>query len=654
MAGKKAAKPKAKAKVKTEKSTVTSVPKKLIDRANDDDTKSPAKIKPTRDDNAQIRKIVYDNFQALSDEEIYLLEVEGKNLFDTLAVDRARWRKGELEMGATYYAEKREKHQSATSALALLKPADATQPEDDALRAALEAVVSSKANIQQYVEWTELAASVNNLNLVAACRQALKMHPSRFAEYLQFGMSTLKMFRRLELHVTFKAVFDLMIPYFDKCLVASFTTFKAKDKSPSFWWRIYGYSAALVVPEAACSKAISLEEDEWATVAAEVKIVFDSSDVGKMIFRPAMRQIELNAVASVVQLHMDKLKDKDIDNALLVATRDAFVVDMKARGGNPSEVYAKPKDIDCRYRDVPSLVQCSSPMDQLNMRIEAFVRGLAVDKGLIDPMWCENELVGLRPVPAVTISPDVVLASANFRVALMDGLKEEDATAANIEDTIKSNCAFLKTIDCKCRIELAFWSSSIGENARARLQAAILDRLPSEGSMFSIDSSLLKLKGLKDSKLVTFAGSSLAAVLTTIIAFVANLQASTAPHLDKAGTSTFITTVKTRLALFLSFTEPASSKATITTLYGRDAALKIFSKVTKGKHEDVVYLDVLTLLAFGWLLDFTKLLLVKKLCAEMSTRSLSTDGPVKARPLKMKRMVSAADSKAIVANLFKL
>ena len=90
MAGKKAAKPKAKAKVKTEKSTVTSVPKKLIDRANDDDTKSPAKIKPTRDDNAQIRKIVYDNFQALSDEEIYLLEVDGKNLFDTLAVDRAR------------------------------------------------------------------------------------------------------------------------------------------------------------------------------------------------------------------------------------------------------------------------------------------------------------------------------------------------------------------------------------------------------------------------------------------------------------------------------------------------------------------------------------------------------------------------------------
>lgn len=73
---------------------------------------------------------------------------------------------------------------------------------------------------------------------------------------------------------------------------------------------------------------------------------------------------------------------------------------------------------------------------------------------------------------------DVIRGSALFREALSDMLSAEEATAANIAELVKKKTNFLMSVDNRCRVELSFWTSSIGDNARERVRAKILSCLP--------------------------------------------------------------------------------------------------------------------------------------------------------------------------------
>eukprot|EP00972_Heterocapsa_arctica_P010385 1527394-Heterocapsa_arctica.AAC.1 len=176
----KAAKAKEKARVATAaaKQNTAARSKLIIEQsAADEATESKRKLKK-RDSEQQVKKILYDHFKTLSDEEVYLHEFEGKSLHERLLDDRRAWKKGELDMGQKYYAKLRSEYANPCEIDSKLKPTNPADEQDDALAAALlQAVISGKNSVQQYVDWSETVPKVNNFNLIAVYRQAVKMPP---------------------------------------------------------------------------------------------------------------------------------------------------------------------------------------------------------------------------------------------------------------------------------------------------------------------------------------------------------------------------------------------------------------------------------------------------------------------------------------------
>ena len=77
-----------------------------------------------------------------------------------------------------------------------------------------------------------------------------------------------------------------------------------------------------------------------------------------------------------------------------------------------------------------------TPADHWLLACECFCMGFAVDRGLLQPLWSENDLVPAPPVydDGMVVDSELVKASAATRRILADKLENEDANPETIAD----------------------------------------------------------------------------------------------------------------------------------------------------------------------------------------------------------------------------
>ena len=63
-----------------------------------------------------------------------------------------------------------------------------------------------------------------------------------------------------------------------------------------------------------------------------------------------------------------------------------------------------PKEMKYIYRGVDIMVTVTLALDQYQVAVESYLRGLAVDAGLLKALWSEDELVGTRVKPSTKIA----------------------------------------------------------------------------------------------------------------------------------------------------------------------------------------------------------------------------------------------------------
>jgi hypothetical protein len=634
----------------------------LIDKTDGDEMGDSKRKLRRRDSDQQIKKIVYDNFRGWSDEEIYLREVNGSALYDRLRIDRRKWKSGEIEMGNKYYRELRVEFANPDAVEGRLKPTNPDDKQDDQLLAALTAMVTAKSHVNEFLDWAENVKNVNNFNLIAVYRQLLAMPPGRNVEYLTVSLAAMKMIKRLQLHETFPEPWALMRDHFDQCLVASVSQFKCQGRPVTFWWKAHRASASLVLPELSVDAAMAVQ-DKWVTVTEHVEAVWNSSAIGRALMDKAMRQVNLEKMSSVIDGFVRKMDTSGVavSVAMLSASREELLQEMQRRCTDATKAFDTPKEIECMYRGVPIRLICTSPLDQYNIRVAAWIRGLAVDEELLIPLWCESELIaGARAKTGRMVDDAVLTEAKNFRESAHDLLSVVEATGPNIEDVIKRKASFLQSVDRCCRLELAFWSSSIGDKAKMRVQASIKACLPSVGRPMVLSTSLQALDKLGESKLMVFAGAGMQSMFKSVQGFVSSLKVGASPALDKAGDSAFMLSVKECLALFLTFDSRAAgasagSADVVTVMYGEQAAKGRFAELAEvwGKNRDAVaYANVAILQAFNWLLGPAEQADLRKIgSAIVAKKSGDVSGGPAAKKSK-KGAVAPVDAKDLVAALF--
>ena len=86
--------------------------------------------------------------------------------------------------------------------------------------------------------------------------------------------------------------------------------------------------------------------------------------------------------------------------AMVAQIRQAWEAEMRSKLLDPTKPFDKPKAVIVKYRRVKSVAPCTIPIDQFNVMMEAAIRTIAADEGLLSPMWCEGNLVEkwLHPV----------------------------------------------------------------------------------------------------------------------------------------------------------------------------------------------------------------------------------------------------------------
>lgn len=159
-------------------------------------------------------------------------------------------------------------------------------------------------------------------------------------------------------------------------------------------------------------------------------------------------------------------------------TKEAFLMKMESIAADPTARFA-PKGMLPEYRRQEIRVTVSSPLDQLHVPTQCYVRTVCVEEGLLRSLRSEDDMAGSTENAKIGIDPEVARCSCVTRQTLAGTTDDDAATSGNIRETFraKSNC--LTSADHDWRIEQGFWVSMPGSPVERKVQRLKLNISPS-------------------------------------------------------------------------------------------------------------------------------------------------------------------------------
>ena len=173
-------------------------------------------------------------------------------------------------------------------------------------------------------------------------------------------------------------------------------------------------------------------------VQQRINDVVSSCKLGQQLLGHAKLQLSLGEMAETVNQHAALVTGKL--NAERLGEWEAAFQTAVAEAGVSSTTKFEEREVMLSYRDIRFPVTVTSIGEHYRLAVFARVVGLAVDAQLMDPMWCENGLVGLRPpVPEDFEVEDAVLRLAKpCRKVCTDALDDARATPTTIQETLNA------------------------------------------------------------------------------------------------------------------------------------------------------------------------------------------------------------------------
>jgi len=337
----------------------------LIDVHDHDDIEeslSKTKSLRRRGSDEIVEKAIRDNFAGWSQTETHVNKVEGKTIFQHIQ-DAKREKKvgNDIKLGKLYYSILRKKFETPDAPAQRLDAlvTDDTEDIDQSLVDGLMGLVRVKRSIELFLSWTETTEAVNQLCLVAAFKQLLKLPPQRTHENASLTIAVLRMIKRLGLHTKHTDEMSVMQEHFDSAAVKNFSCFKARGLGASQWWAANKDWAGLVLPSAEVDKCLA-EEGCWSNVQKELHAVAMSSDIGHRLFSRALQQVELDEISDIVDRSIAALGNK-ITPSIVAMTKKKFVNELNLVGVDATKPFDKVKEVDIQYRGLPTLVVTCSP-----------------------------------------------------------------------------------------------------------------------------------------------------------------------------------------------------------------------------------------------------------------------------------------------------
>lgn len=573
--------------------------------ADEMERKTPSKRgAPKRSLEAQVDKLLKDNFRSWGPQQTDCLLRNGMTLRQVLLRDKEKFNKGEVKMGKNYYIEMRrlyEDHQSPAKRLRVANPLDS---ESDKLRSALYELTSHRCNMKPFLAFLEEDIVDNQRTVVAVLKASLDVKVETSPKHCNIVLEVMRWVKRNGVHKTYASEVEVAKDHFDSALTKNFSFMKKNSVSLDEWWSTHGGIAELVVVRSDWEICMQCKS-KWVDVTDTLNAVV-TTKIGHAVFGLAQGAIKHNradiAIAEVIAL-LERLPAIDAES--LRKNKAAFVTKARSLDIDPYETFPKHMVV-VTYRRFVVEVSVNSIMEQYTLQVGAVVRTIAVDSGDLPALLVEDELVP----PVVTkssakVAPDILNEAKAARSAagkILDAL--EEVTGEEIAKLLAHKRMVLVGIDPTFKVEEAFWAGLAGERGTDAVQASILACFP-DGveTLYDIADTAGRLACLGKSKVFDFCGRGIAAKFTTIQSWVRSMQAGRSPSLDDGCDGPFLNSVRHRLGNFAKY-DTTDKDGAITKVVGKKAIDKVFESVhTKKSAGPLSLSDVRLLHIFSFMLD---------------------------------------------------
>jgi len=155
------------------------------------------------------------------------------------------------------------------------------------------------------------------------------------------------------------------------------------------------------------------------------------------------------------------------------------------------------RTVELRYRGTPFECKVSSPLEELSLKLSCYIRGLAVEKGSLKPLWVEDQLIPFGFTMGKGTVDRALLEEAKVARALAESLVRDQGhqSADLIAEVIRVKANTLTSLDRLFKIELQFMKEMLGSAGERRLLEEILKLMPSEQNKVSLEAGHLMRHG---------------------------------------------------------------------------------------------------------------------------------------------------------------
>jgi hypothetical protein len=580
-------------------------------------TEQKASEKPRRqlkvaNSDEEVRKMVRDNFVSkgfpvnLVDE----YEVAGVTLRQELKADKkaVKNKESNIAFGSTYYKDMWDKFTPSSAPIKQLKVGDQSQPLNKELEKAMGHFL---AHIPKYDSIKELLATCGPLNqrsYVFLLRGCLKTSPSRSMNACEALLEVLRYHQRTGMHTTFSSEFALVKPHLEMALLRQLDHFRGQEQSGHVWWKTAKKYGCVILPGAATQKCMDVPADgDWTQCVAELTEVVQSGPCGESLFGDALKTVSAGSCTSRIMDIGAKLLLSNITKESIEAARADFAAFCKLTHKDPCATH-KFQIQNVLYRGGEFPVSVNSPIDHFKLVVAASCKTVAVDRGVLNPLWCENELMQRgRTLTTVSIDETLIEDMKNAREAAEVFATDcGDRCGAALKAILEKRHQVLSQMDHTWRIEKSFFLSTIGDVGEERLRTLIIRALPSLlARSRPVENSLAALETIGEGMLISFVGLGAQAVYRSVKAMVLAIKERKAPA-KMDSNSAFMKTVLGCLAFFCTYELSGGVAEAAVTLHGREALDAIYKKlalnVTAGAGADLSVALLEKLHIFDWLL----------------------------------------------------
>jgi len=275
--------------------------------------------------------------------------------------------------------------------------------------------------------------------------------------------------------------------------VASLAAMKKERLALKSFWLVHKSVAQLVVNADDVDKIME-QEGSWQPIADTVASVVDSSNLGTKMFGWLLSSIQAERMEIFTEkVIQEKLSDTVEPNT--VTEVHELCVQEAARLGALINLREK-RDITLKYRGIELVCKdVKSYEEELNLRVAAFLKTRAVG-GKVPVLVFENSV--LEPpsdehAKDPRIHSKVLEEFAMARNTANEMLRDQVLSGELVKEMLTKRAQVCMQVDKTFKLEMALLDTACGDGGVKRVQALVLEALPTSTSRKTLEESMQQL-----------------------------------------------------------------------------------------------------------------------------------------------------------------